>query len=245
MKIIDTTTVKAASAVVELQKPIGSILFGSSLLVNQLTTETINIRVIRPNKGEPLLIHNEDIPLAAYLLAATLSGNLIAANPDRSFATECIIPLTIGGNIPLSDNDVIRIEVKGLSITANYVFEGIQASYNSSHAMTYVKKNAPRDNTNIDFAVQGYDLGVLALTSDITSVDIRYSNGFLSSLTFNEFKSLLNRTFGVIQIKTDGTSVLTLSNYVQIPLVGISMLTIKKDTATSVTNLYLRNNLLN
>lgn len=245
MKIIDTSATKQTSAVVELQKPIGSILFGSSVSVDNLTKETINIRIIRPNKGEPILIHNEDIPLAAYLLAATMSGNPIAANPERRFETQCVIPLTIGGNIPLSDNDVIRFELKGLNKDFVYVLEGIQASYNGVHAMTYVKKNAPKDNTNIDFSVQGYDLAVLALTDDITSVDIRYSNGFLSSLSIEEFKDLLNRTHGVAQIFSDGTLALSFKYLVQVPLVGISMLTIKKDTATQVTNVYLRNNLLN
>lgn len=245
MKIIDTSATKQTSAVVELQKPIGSVLFGSSFPVDKLSKETINIRIIRPNKGEPILIHNEDIPLSAYLLASTMSGNPIGSNAHRRFETQCIIPLTIGGNIPLSDNDVIRFEVKGMSKEATYVFEGIQASYNGIHAMTYVKKNAPKDNTNVDFAVQGYDLGVLALTDDITSVDIRYTNGFLSSLSIEEFKDLLNRTHGVAHIKIDGTLALSFFEYVQIPLVGISMLTIKKDEARAVTNIYLRNNLLN
>jgi hypothetical protein len=245
MKIIDTSLSKATTAVVELQKPIGSILFSSTVPLDKLTKETINIRIIRPNKGEPILIHNEDIPLAAYLLASTMTGNPIGSNPVRGFETQCVLPLTIGGNIPLSDNDVIRFELKGMNKDATYVFEGIQASYNGVHAMTYVKKNAPKDNTNIDFAVQGYDLAVLALTDDITSVDIRYSNGFLSSLSIDEFKDLLNRTQGVAHLKMDGLVQHSFSNFLQIPLVGISMLTIKKDTATDVTNLYLRNNLLN
>jgi hypothetical protein len=245
MKIIDTTESKATTAVVELQKPIGSFLFGSSLPIDKFTTETINIRIIRPNKGEPILVHNEDIPLAAYLLAATLTGNPIGSNLKRGFQTQCLIPLTIGGNIPISDNDVIRFEVKGLSKTATYVFEGLQASYNGVHAMTYVKKNAPKDNTSIDFAVQAFDLAVVSLTDDLTNVDIRYTNGFLATFTIQELKDQMNRTFGVAQILSDGTCTQEFQNFLQIPLVGIHMLTFKKDNATSVTNVYLRNNVLN
>jgi hypothetical protein len=245
MKIIDTSGTKQTSVIVELQKPIASILFSSSLAIEDLAKETINIRVVRPNKGDSVLIHNEDISLSAFLLASTMTGNPIGSNPLKGYETQCVIPLTIGGNIPLSDNDVIRFELKALSKDATYVLDGIQASYNAVHAMTYIKKNSAKDNTNIDFPVQSYDLAVLQLTNDITAIDIRYTNGFLSSLSIDEFKDLLNRTHGVAQIKSDGTLLQSFTNFVQIPLIGITMLTVKKDTATDVTNLYLRNNLLN
>lgn len=245
MILIDTRDNKKTTAVVELQKPIGSLLFSSSLSIDELAKETINIRVVRPNKGESILIHSEDVSLASFLLASTLTGNPIGANKKQGFNTQCVVPLTIGGNVPLSDNDNIRIELKGLDSKHNYLLQGIQASYNSTHAMTYTKKNAPKDNTSIDFPVQGYDLAVLELTDDLVSVDVRHSNGFLATMSIDELVALMSQTFGVAQINSDGICLQQFDKFVQIPLAGISVLSFKKDTATTVTTLLLRNNLLN
>ena len=242
MKVIDTTAKNTTTAKAEVNHAHGSVLFASTLKISEFTTETICITVKRANNGKDVVILKEDVNLAQFLATATLAFNPIGSNPTHS--TSCVVNITTGGNIPLQDSDNVTYELKGLKGPQAYIIDTIQAGYIGTTAFTYEKRNFPKDNTIIDFNVNGYDCGVLALTDDIVAVELGYSTGTSSNHTIEQFVELMHQSNSALHI-CNGTIERRSEKFVQIPFVGISRLTIKKDNATAVTNLLVRTQLVN
>lgn len=246
MNLFDTTTNKKTSGLIEVTKAIGSIIFQSSLTIDQLSTELVNIRVVRSNGGTPIDILKEDVPLSQFLLTATAKGAPIGSNSAKTYKTECEFNLALAGQIALAGNDVIRIELKGLKSTETYILRGI-STFANAHPSTifqYEKENRQKDTSLLEFNVTPYNVGTLQLTADIVSIDYKFDNGVVANYELDELKTLIAQHIGIAQIHSDGTVQQHFSNYLQLPLNGVSMITVKKDNPTAVTNFLFQKRLI-
>ena len=241
MQILTTAGLSKTSFITELTKPIHAFIFLCSLKINQLTTETINIRISRNNSKGTLLITEQDVPLAQFILAATMLKNSIGYSVKPAMATCAIVDLTTGGNIQLFDNDVIRFELKGLKATETYDLRGLQSAYNATHAHVYVKKIAPKDSENPEFDVLDFDMAVLEDTLDMSEITLVHNDGTMIAKNIDNFRNELNQTFNVAQILNDGSVDQIFTNQIQIPLLGARKVIIKKNAGKSA-NLLLRKN---
>jgi hypothetical protein len=241
MQIIDTTGSTKTTARAEINQPIQSFLFRSDVHIDDLTTESINIRVTRTNNGQNLQVVNEDVKLSTLLIA--MSGLKIPFVGDIAYKTVALINLTLNGNIPLFDNDNITFELKNLKTANFYKLDGIKGSIDASHMNTYVKKNFPITNSVLEFKVSDYDFAVMELSDDITTVETRNSNGFLITYTYDEFLTLMRVTTPIASIDQDGVIRHSFEKHLPFPLVNIETITFKKDNPTTLTNLLLRKNL--
>ena len=243
MNLLDTTGKTIASAIVEYKKPICGFMFTFNGKLTDLTTETVLIKVVRTDTSKNVSIHKEAVLLADYIYLATYLGNPIGS--DSRDSVQVRVPLTLKGNIVPTDSDFISFEFKNLKTTKSYVFNSLEASFNATTAMTYTKLTQPKDNSSIDFLVNGYDSAVLTVTSDITAVTTRYLNGYQKIQTIAEFRAEIEQANGVAYIDYLGVVYQSLGSKLLIPLYGVSMMTFTKDAPTAVTTMLCRNNLIN
>lgn len=234
-------TGNVTTGMILLTKSISSLIIGSSKAFSALTTETIRVEVERAN-GSNFEITKGTMFLRDFILATTYGEDAITSDSVRNYATVAVCEICKDGSIHLFEKDVIKVELKGLETTATYVVNGIEEPVTSTEIFSFEHKSMSAEDTNKDFNVAGYDILVLDKHSSIEEINYTFDNGQVVKYTQFELEAMSKAIDPVAYTKLDGKVDGSFTDKLQLPLVAIVNLNIRKSQGT-VINLTLRNHL--
>lgn len=237
-------TGKTTTGTILLTKSISTIIIGSSLGFDELTTETIRVEVERAN-GSNFEITKGSMALKDFILANTYGEDAITSDLARSLDLVAVCEICNDGSIHLFEKDVIKITLNSLIGAETYVLNGIEEPQTSTEIYSFEHKSMSADDTNKDFNVSGYDICVLDKSSTIEEINYTFSNGQVVKYSLYELECMSKATDPVAYVKTDGTIKSSFADKIQLPLFAVENLNIRKvgGVGSTVINLILRNHL--
>ncbi|MEO6177286.1 MAG: hypothetical protein ABIP27_19180 [Flavobacterium circumlabens] len=224
-----------------LTKSISTLIIATSKAFSELTTETIRVEIERAN-GSNFEITKGQMALTDFILANTYGSDAIVSDTARSFALVAICEICNDGSIHLYEKDVIKIEMKGLDVTEVYQINGIEEPDTSTEVYSFEHKSMAPEDTNKDFNVEGYDICVIDKSNTIEELNYTFANGQVVKYNQYELECMSKSIDPVAYVKLDGTIASSYVNKLQLPLVAVRNLNIRK-TQGAVINLTLRNHL--
>ena len=240
MKIYQGTGVTETGMIL-LTKSISTLILATSKTYAELTTETIRVEVERAN-GSNFEITKGLMFLKDFILATTYGSDAITSDVARSFDMVAVCEICNEGSIHLFEKDVIRVELKGLIAGQTYAIHGIEEPETSTEIYSFEHKSMGSDDTNKDFNVEGYDILVLDKHADIEEVNYTFANGQVVKYSLYELECMSKSIDPVAYVKTDGTVASAFADKIQLPLLAVRNINIRKAQNT-VINLILRNHL--
>ncbi|WP_281638421.1 hypothetical protein [Flavobacterium marginilacus] len=227
----------------QVSKSIGTLLIACSADYEILQDETIQVEIERAN-GSNFEITKGAVSLQRFMLATTYGDDAIVS--DDNYQTIALCEICREGSIHLFEKDVLKVNLKNLKPTVSYEIRGIEEPTTSLEVYSYESKSMASDDTNKDFNVEGYDIAVLDINSDITEISytVALSGGSSKIIKYDlfELRSMSRSIDPVAYVKKNGTLKSSFQNFVQLPLIAVSNLNIRK-TQGSVVNLLLRNHI--
>lgn len=237
-------TGKTTTGTILLTKSISTIIIGSSLGFDELTTETIRVEVERAN-GSNFEITKGSMSLKDFILANTYGEDAITSDAVRALDLVAVCEICNEGSIHLFEKDVIKITLNFLIGAETYVLNGIEEPQTSTEIYSFEHKSMSADDTNKDFNVSGYDICVLDKSDTIEEINYTFSNGQVVKYSLYELECMSKATDPVAYVKNDGTIKSSFTDKIQLPLFAVENLNIRKvaGIGSTVINLILRNHL--
>lgn len=234
-------TGKTTTGTMLLTKSISTIIIGSSLAFDELTTEMIRVEIERAN-GSNFEITKGLMSLKDFILANTYGEDAITSDVARNLDLVAVCEISNEGSIHLFEKDVIKVTLTGLISAETYVLNGIEEPQTSTEIYSFEHKSMSSDDTNKDFNVSGYDILVLDKSSTIEEINYTFNNGQVVKYSLYELECMSKAIDPVAYVKKDGTVKSSFSDKIQLPLLAVENLNIRKSQGT-VINLILRNHL--
>lgn len=238
MELGNTKGKKLENLALIVNKAIGSIVLYSSLAIDELTKETINVQVERAN-GSNIDVTNGSVPLKEFILCATYGDDAITSNGNFGFQTVAVIELCEHGGIHLFEKDQIKINLGNLNVSATYIVDGIEEPITSQDLYRYERKSMNSEHVNTDFDVRGFDTCVMTDDESIEEVNYTFDNGQTVKYTPRELRALAVDADPIAYVKTDGTVASSFVGLLQLPLKGVNNINVRKSQGVLV-NLLLR-----
>ncbi|MGL2964655.1 hypothetical protein ACSVH2_12605 [Flavobacterium sp. RSB2_4_14] len=240
MRILTTLGQSLADVVREVNKSIGSVTIQTSLTMDELDKEKINIQIQRAN-GDNIEITNGNIPLKEYLLLGTMGDDAIGCNRKEKLAVKATVELVEHemSAVHLFDKDLIRISLTGLNTKATYIIDGHEAPLTTTDVYTYERKSMNSEHENMDFDVAGFDSCVITDKETITEINLRFDNGNVVKTNTEELRQLGENFDPIAQVNLDGSVTPSFFDYLQLPLKGIVSVNIRKEQG-DIVSLLLR-----
>lgn len=224
-----------------LTKSISTIIIATNLEFAELINETIRVEVERAN-GSNFEITKGSMLLTDFILANTYGEDAIVSDSVRGYKTIAVCEICNDGSIHLYEKDVIKIELKSLDATKTYVLNCLEEPQTSTQVYSFEHKSMAAEDTNKDFNVSGYDICVLDKSNTIEEINYTFDNGQVVKYTLFELEAMSKSIDPIALVKTNGTVASAYTGKIQLPLLAVSSLNIRKSQGT-VLNLTLRNHL--
>lgn len=231
----------ATTGIIPVTKSISTIIIASTLEYDELTTETIRVEVERAN-GSNFEITKGSMNLKDFILANTYGDDAITSDAIRGYKIVAVCEICKDGSIHLFEKDVIKIELKGLDTTETYVLNCLEEPETSTEIYSFEHKSMAPEDTNKDFNVSGYDIAILDKHASIEEINYTFAGGNVVKYTLFELECMSKAIDPVAYVKTDGTVRSAFTGKIQLPLLAVSNLNIRKSQGT-VINLTLRNHI--
>lgn len=241
MEIYKGTGVTTTGTIL-LTKGISALVIGSSVTFEDLTTETIRVEIERAN-GSNFEITKGTMSLADFILATTYGEDAITHNVNRGFMLLAVCEISAHGAVHLFEKDVIKVTLSGLKSNSNYVLNGIEEPETGTEVYSFERKSMAPDDTNKDFNVAGFDILVLDKSVDIEEINYTFENGRTVKYTMFELEALSQSVDPVAFVQGDGNVKTSFNKKIQLPLLAVNNVNIRKVQGTEVVNLILRNQL--
>lgn len=172
----------------------------SSILVcfdsnfDELADERISLYIDRQDKPFDFA---KDILLRDFLLLGAYGEDMMLRDSDtidgvtKEFQTIVKIDLTEDGGYPnLIEGETMRFKLTDLDQNMTYAIYGLESHSPSRELRAFVRQTMGRDDESRDYDVKGFDLMSLELTSDVTEVNLKWSNGAQTKYTPFELRCL-------------------------------------------------------
>lgn len=235
-------TGKTTTGTILLTKGISAFVVGSTVAFEALTTETIRVEIERAN-GSNFEITKGTMSLADFILATTYGEDAITSNSVRGYKTIAVCEISAHGAVHLFEKDVIKVTLAGLKSAETYVLNGIEEPETGTEVYSFERKSMAPDDTNKDFIVSGFDILVLDKSADIEEVNYTFENGRTVKYTMFELEALSSSVDPVAYVQDNGQVTASYSKKIQLPLLAVDNINIRKVQGTEVVNLILRNQL--
>lgn len=233
-------TGKTTTGTILLTKGISAFVIGSSVPFENLVTETIRVEIERAN-GSNFEITKGTMSLADFILATTYGEDAIISS--KTFKAIAVCEISAHGAVHLFEKDVIKVTLAGLSATETYVLNGIEEPETGTEIYSFERKSMAPDDTNKDFNVAGFDILVLDKSADIEEVNYTFENGRTVKYTMFELEALSASVDPVAYVKESGNVSSIFERKIQLPLLAVNNINIRKVAGTDVVSLILRNQL--
>lgn len=233
-------TGKTTTGTILLTKGISAFLIGSTVELEKLATETIRVEIERAN-GSNFEITKGTMSLADFILATTYGEDAITSSAEYNVIAVCEI--ISHGAIHLFEKDVIKVTLAGLSTTETYVLNGIEEPETGTEVFSFERKSMAPDDTNKDFNVSGFDILVLDKSADIEEINYTFENGRTVKYTMFELEAMSSSIDPVAYVKANGSVSSKFSKKIQLPLLAVNNVNIRKLAGVEVVSLILRNQL--
>lgn len=227
---------KTKTGQILVTKSIGSLIIASTLAFADLTNEQIKVEIERSN-GSNFEITKGFMSLKDFILLTTYGDDAITHGENFAFTAVC--ELSDNGSIHLAEKDVIRIEMQGLKSAQTYVLNGIEEPITSFEVVSFEQKSMGAEETNKVFQVAGNDIAIIDKDSNIEEIAYGFDNGQTIKYTLFELAVMSRSVDPIALINADGTVKSGYSDKLQLPLLGIDTIEIRKSQGTTV-NLMLR-----
>jgi hypothetical protein len=224
-----------------LTKGISSFVIGSSVPFEDLSTETIRIEIERAN-GSNFEITKGTMSLADFILATTYGEDAITSDEERSLQTIAVCEISAHGAVHLFEKDVIKVTLAGLKTTHTYVLNGIEEPETGTEIYSFERKSMAPDDTNKDFNVAGFDILILDKSADIEEVNYTFENGRTVKYTMFELESM-SASIDPVAYVADDKVYSRFRKKIQLPLLAVNNVNIRKIAGSDVVALILRNQL--
>jgi len=237
MEIFNSSGLNVAkSGILSQTKPIGSLLISSDVPFSDLANEEIKIQVERQDNNFD--ITKGFMKLSDFILLTTFDGDAITS--DANFALTAICEICNFGSIALGEKDVIKIELSGLNPAKKYVLNGIEEPQDSENVLSFDNKSMSAADRSKIFFVHGVDLALLDNSDDIEEVNYRYENGRVVKYTLHELRALSRSIDPIAYVKQNGTVDSHFASKIQIPLLGVNEIEVRKN-GDDIVHLLVRN----
>lgn len=233
-------TGKTTTGTILLTKGISAFVIGISRAFDALTTETIRVEIERAN-GSNFEITKGTMALADFILATTYGEDAVTSSAD--YETIAVCEIIAHGAIHLFEKDVIKVTLAGLKTTETYVLNGIEEPETGTEVYSFERKSMAPDDTNKDFNVAGFDILILDKSQDIEEINYTFDNGRTVKYTMFELEAMSSAIDPVAYVKKDGSVTSKFSTKIQLPLIAVNNVNIRKVQGTQVVSLILRNQL--
>lgn len=216
-------------------KPIGAILVSSSVAVDDLTTESIEVFVERLEGNKQ--ITEGVMALKDFILMTTFNGDAVTS--DENFQTTAECELAEGGAISLNEKDVIKIKLTGLKASQTYQLNTVEMPQLSDKILQFSNRSMNADEKQKAFDVYDCDLAVIDNSNTIEEVSYTFLNDVVVRYTLHELRVLSRSVDPVAYVKNDGTVKSLFTDKLQLPLFGVKNIEIRKSQGT-IINLLTR-----
>ncbi|MBB4803903.1 hypothetical protein HNP37_003983 [Flavobacterium nitrogenifigens] len=235
-------TGKTTTGTILLTKGISAFVIGSSVEFEDLTTETIRVEIERAN-GSNFEITKGTMSLADFILATTYGEDAITNNVVRGLKTVAVCEISAHGAVHLFEKDVIKVTLAGLVNAETYVLNGIEEPETGTEIYSFERKSMAPDDTNKDFNVAGFDILILDKSADIEEVNYTFENGRTVKYSLFELEAMSASVDPVAYVKNDGKVDSLFSKKIQLPLLAVVNVNIRKSQGALPVSLILRNQL--
>lgn len=238
MNIITTTGVANATAYVE--KGISALILYTDVKIEDLDTEKIEIIVDRNGRNNTNITPSK-ISLKKFALACSYGSDAITAfqaGVDGAFETVVIMELADDGAIHLEGNDKIKVSLSGLVLAKNYVIDGWEDPNVTVTPFTFEEKNILASTTNVSLNTANFDMAVIEDSNSIESIDLRWENGRTTTHSRRELRAFGQDLDPVAYVKKDGKVVSGYVGLIQLPLLNVEEMVIRKSNADDVDILF-------
>ncbi|MEG0849834.1 MAG: hypothetical protein RSF34_06325 [Flavobacterium sp.] len=225
-----------------LTKGISAFVIGSSVPFEDLSTETIRVEIERAN-GSNFEITKGTMSLADFILACTYGEDAITADESRSLKTIAVCEISAHGAVHLFEKDVIKVTLAGLKSAQTYVLNGIEEPETGTEIYSFERKSMAPDDTNKDFNVAGFDILILDKSADIEEVNYTFENGRTVKYTMFELEAMSASIDPVAYVNESGNVASRFAKKIQLPLLAVNNVNIRKIAGRDVVALILRNQL--
>lgn len=246
MEIKKITGVTESEEIV-LTKGIADLIVGSDLPFSEIWNERISVFVETASGSRDIA---RNVLLRDFILLGTFNEDCVQYGTRKGdmLLTIAKIELTEdNGFIELFENETIKFKLTNLDSTKIYTLDGIEGAFPSKELLRYERKVVASNVTSQDYDVRGYDLLSLQNHLDIEEIDFRMDNGTTIKMTpfemetesksidtFTSFKKL-DYTNGLGGHSVDFIPVHGVEERIVLPLVGVSAMTIRKNTGTDLS----------
>ncbi|SHL40178.1 hypothetical protein [Flavobacterium chilense] len=235
-------TGKTTTGTILLTKGISAFVIGISRAFEDLTTETIRVEIERAN-GSNFEITKGTMSLADFILATTYGEDAVTSSTSRGLETIAVCEISAHGAVHLFEKDVIKVTLAGLKSDQTYVLNGIEEPETGTDIYSFERKSMAPDDTNKDFTVAGFDILVLDKSSDIEEINYTFENGRTVKYTMFELEALSSSIDPVAYVQSTGNVASTFGKKIQLPLIAVNNVNIRKVQGKEVVSLILRNKL--
>nr|WP_294781361.1 hypothetical protein [uncultured Flavobacterium sp.] len=231
---------KTTSGTILLTKGISAFVVASTVDFEQMVTETIRVEIERAN-GSNFEITKGTMALSDFILATTYGEDAITSS--AVYETIAVCEIIAHGAIHLFEKDVIKVTLGGLVSTETYVLNGIEEPETGTEVYSFERKSMAPDDTNKDFNVAGFDILILDKSEDIEEINYTFDNGRTVKYTLFELEAMSSAIDPVAYVKSNFTLASKFNKKIQLPLVAVNNINIRKKSGVGVVSLILRNQL--
>lgn len=218
-----------------ITKAIGSIIVSTNVEVDSLTTEEISIEVEKQTGNQE--ITKGFMLLKDFILLTTYNGDAVTSDEVYKTTAECEI--CEDGAIHLEEKDVIKIQLKGLKTANVYVLNGIESPQTTQKSLSFENKSMSADEKSKTFDVYDSDLVLMDNKAEIEEVAYTFVNDVVVKYTLHELRVLSRSVDPIGYVKQDGTTKSAFSGKLQLPLLSVKSIEIRKSQG-SIVNLIVR-----
>ena len=237
MEILNTTGKNITkSELLLVTKPIGALIIASTLDLDQFTTESIEVFVERLTGN--IQITNGVMSLKDFILLTTFNGDAVTSDANYKTTAECEI--AENGAIALNEKDVIKIKLSGLKTAEAYLLNTIEMPQTTEKVLQFDNRSMNGDERQKAFDVYDCDLALLDNSDTIEEVSYTFINDVVVRYTLHELRVLSRSVDPVGYIKQDGTVKSSFTGKLQLPLIGVKNIEIRKSQG-AIVNLLTRN----
>lgn len=244
MQLFDITATAVNNTITaQVQKEIGKLAFYISDDFNNVSQETIYLRVER-NGAENIEITKSHFKFKAVALAATYGNDAIGSfsgTVSTPFKTVFIMELSELGNIELQPNDIIKVTLANLRDTVRYVCDGIEVNdtnSDDSDIYIYEDKVLALDQVDVDVTCDNADIMILEDKNEISEVNITHVGGRVTKHSLRELRAMSQDNDALAYVRQDGKAFCSYSEYIQMDVSGIIKINIRKTDTVKVNVLF-------
>lgn len=234
MEILNLTAGTFINA--QVQKGVGSIILYSTKPFNEMEDEEISIQIER-SAGNNIEVTEGFVNLKVLILANLYGDEAITSFPLGlgNFQTVAVIRLAKDGNVDLESNDRLKISLRACDNGENYVIDGHEEPNNSTEVYMYQQKNIPADQANYDINTVNFDTVVINQSASVSELNYTHENGAVTKHTERELRAMSQNVDNVCYIHQNGSVQSSMPDFLQLPLISIKSINIRKTVGTGLT----------